>query len=245
MESMSKKQIVGLVGSFFLFVGVFLPLVHVPFVGGLNYLRRDEGKIIIVFTVISIILILKKKYKGLWLTGFGSLGLILFTFSSFQSMISDMKSDMLRESAGNPFVGLAAEAIAAAVPLGWGWAVLFAGAALVILAAAMRQDTYIVGNDVIRAGKQILKHFAEKNNFIDDQFSSTNRPVLDTSNWYYAKDGQPCGPFQYNVVREFIKGGLITTKTLVWNDGPGAAERGWIRAAGTELSALFKDKEQL
>jgi hypothetical protein len=30
----------------------------------------------------------------------------------------------------------------------------------------------------------------------------------------------------------------------VWNDGPGDAERGWVRAAETELSALFNDNRR-
>jgi hypothetical protein len=61
--------------------------------------------------------------------------------------------------------------------------------------------------------------------------------------WYYADHGQLYGPFQDNDLRELIKGSLLTPDTLVWNDGPGNAERGWVRAAESELSALFNEYE--
>jgi hypothetical protein len=59
--------------------------------------------------------------------------------------------------------------------------------------------------------------------------------------WYYADNGQPYGPFQDNDIRELIKSALLTPDTLVWSDGPGDAELGWVRAAETELYSLFND----
>lgn len=62
--------------------------------------------------------------------------------------------------------------------------------------------------------------------------------------WYYTDNGQLCGPFQDNE-KGFIKDALLTPDTLVWNNGPGDVERGWVRAAETELFALFNDHERL
>jgi hypothetical protein len=59
--------------------------------------------------------------------------------------------------------------------------------------------------------------------------------------WYYANNGQPCGPFQDNDMRELIKDGLLPPDTLVWNDENGNGGRGWVSAAETELSELFNE----
>jgi len=90
--------------------------------------------------VISFVLVLSKKYKGLWFTGIGSLGVMLFTFVNFQSKMSQVKADMESELAGNPFRGLADMAMQS-VQIQWGWALLIVGAVFVIGSAAMKDET--------------------------------------------------------------------------------------------------------
>lgn len=138
---MDKKQVTGLIGSIVLFIGVFAPIVSVPIVGNMNYFQngKGDGTIVIVLAVISLILTLSKKYKGLWFTGLGSLGVMAFTFINFQMRMSEAKSHMERELAGNPFRELADLAIQS-VQLQWGWALLIVGASLVIAAAAIKDD---------------------------------------------------------------------------------------------------------
>ena len=63
-----------------------------------------------------------------------------FTFINFQMKISDMKSQMESELAGNPFRGLADMAMQS-VQLQWGWALLIVGAGLVIAGAAMKDES--------------------------------------------------------------------------------------------------------
>jgi hypothetical protein len=134
--SFYKKLIAGLVGSIVLCFGVFCPIVSSPMLGQVIYFqRKGEGVIILVFAVISIIVTLIKKYKWLWLTGFGSLGVMLFTFVSFQMRMSEMKSELT----GNPFGGLMANVAKQSVQLQWGWVILLFGAALVITAAALKE----------------------------------------------------------------------------------------------------------
>ena len=135
----SRKQLFGIAGSVLLFLGVFAPIISVPIVGSLNYFQngKGDGVIVLVFAIISIGLVLARKYGGLWITGFGSLTVMLFTFVNFQIRLSEMKTNMERELAGNPFRGIADVAMQS-IQLQWGWVVLIIGACLLIAAAATK-----------------------------------------------------------------------------------------------------------
>ncbi len=135
------KQLIGIIGSIVLFIGVFMPIVSVPIMGSMNYFQngKGDGIIILILSVISLLFVLTKMYNGLWLTGLGSLGVMLFTFINFQSKMSEFKSSMESELEGNPFRGLADIALQS-VQLQWGWAVLILGAALVIASAAISDN---------------------------------------------------------------------------------------------------------
>jgi len=138
---MSKRQLMGLIGAIILFIGVFMPIVSVPIIGNMNYFQngKGDGAIVFILAVISLILVLAKKYKGLWATGIGSLSVMAFTFVNFQIKMSNVKAQMESELAGNPFKGLANMAMQS-VQLQWGWALLVVGAALVIATAAIKEE---------------------------------------------------------------------------------------------------------
>lgn len=110
--------------------------------GNLNYFQngKGDGIIIIGLAVISLILTLSKKYKGLWFTGFGSLGLLAFTFVNFYMKMSSARADLQQKLSGNPFAGLAELALQS-VQLQYGWAILIVGAALIIYAAAIKEES--------------------------------------------------------------------------------------------------------
>ena len=139
---MNTKQILGLIGSIVLFIGVFTPIVSVPIVGDMNYFQngKGDGTLILILAVISLVLVLTKQFRGLWFTGLGSLAVMAFTFINFQKKISDMKSQMESELAGNPFRSIADIAMQS-VQLQWGWALLIVGAGLVIAGAAMKDES--------------------------------------------------------------------------------------------------------
>jgi hypothetical protein len=61
---MNTKQLLGLIGSIVLFIGVFTPIVSVPIMGNMNYFQngKGDGTIVLVLAVISLILVLAKKY---------------------------------------------------------------------------------------------------------------------------------------------------------------------------------------
>lgn len=138
---MKTRQMLGLTGSIALIIGVFTPILSVPIVGNINYFQngKGDGTVVLVLALISAVLVLANKYKGLWLTGIGSLGVMFFTFINFQSQMSQAKAEMEFELAGNPFRGLADMAMQS-VQLQWGWALLLVGVGLVIASAAMKND---------------------------------------------------------------------------------------------------------
>ncbi|MHB1678074.1 MAG: hypothetical protein ACYCSS_11155 [Sulfuriferula sp.] len=139
---MNTKQLLGFIGSIILFVGVFAPVVSAPIIGNMTYYQngRGDGIIMLVLAAASLVLALTKNYKGLWLTGFASFGVMLFTFINFQSKMSQMKSDMGLHLAGTPFHGLVDMAMQS-VQLQWGWAVLIVGAGLVIASVALNEES--------------------------------------------------------------------------------------------------------
>ena len=134
------KQLLGLIGSAILFVGVFAPIVSIPIMGNINYFQngKGDGTIVLVLAVVSVILVLLKKFKGLWFTGLGSMAIMVFTFINFQMNLANIKTQMEAELAGNPFRGIADMAMQS-VQLQWGWALLIVGAVLVIASAAIKE----------------------------------------------------------------------------------------------------------
>lgn len=132
----SKRQLIGLGGCALLFIGVFLPIVSVPIMGGLNYFQngRGDGTIVLILAVLSAVFFLQKKYLPVLFTGVGILAMLLFTFLGFYFRMGQMRAELERDLAGNPFAGLGQLAIQS-VQMQWGWAVLVLGA-LVVMAAA-------------------------------------------------------------------------------------------------------------
>ena len=78
-KSMSTKQYLGLTASILLFIGVFAPIMSVPIIGNMNYFQngKGDGTSILILAIVSLMLVLANKYKGLWLTGVGSLAVLV------------------------------------------------------------------------------------------------------------------------------------------------------------------------
>jgi hypothetical protein len=133
------KQLLGLIGSAVLFVGVFAPIISLPIVGNMNYFQngKGDGTIILVLAVISFIVVLLKMFCVLWFTGLGSIALLVFAFVNFQKIFTDINTQTGTELAGNPFGGLADMAMQS-VQIQWGWALLIIGAILLIASAAIK-----------------------------------------------------------------------------------------------------------
>lgn len=134
------KQLLGLIGSAILFVGVFAPIVSIPIMGNMNYFQngKGDGTIVLVLAVVSLILVLLKKFKGLWFTGLGSMAIMTFTFINFQMALTNTRTQMETDLVGNPFRGIADMAMQS-VQIQWGWALLIIGAVLLIASAAIKE----------------------------------------------------------------------------------------------------------
>lgn len=136
---MKTKQLLGVIGSIILFIGVFTPIISLPLVGNLNYFQngKGDGTIILVLAVISLVMTLMMKYKSLLFTGLGSVAIMSLTFINFQMKLYDMKAEIENDLVGNPFSGLADIAMQS-IQLQWGWALLVVGAGLIIASAIVK-----------------------------------------------------------------------------------------------------------
>jgi len=136
-----KRQLLGLIGSIVLFLGVFAPIVSIPIAGNISYFQygKGDGVIVLILAVVSFILTMKGRYKELSYTGLGSLGITAFTFISLEIRMYQASSQIRSELTGNPFKGLVELAVQS-IQLQWGCAVLVVGAALVIGAAVMKEE---------------------------------------------------------------------------------------------------------
>lgn len=138
---MSSKQNLGLIGSIVLFAGVFMPIISLPIVGNLNYYMNGEGDgvVVLVLAGVSLLLVLTKNYKALWVTALGSVATMAYTFINFQLEMSQTRADMKSELAGNPFGGLAELAVQS-IQVQWGWVVLAVGIGFLIAAVVKKED---------------------------------------------------------------------------------------------------------
>jgi hypothetical protein len=134
---MENRFGLGIVGSLVLMLGVFVPIVHIPIVGSQNYFQNGhgDGVIILMLALLSLLLTIGRKFRGLVATSLISLALLGFTFLNFQARLAHVRAQMNEQLADNPFRGLG-EAMLGSVQLQWGWVVLLVGAVLLLLAGS-------------------------------------------------------------------------------------------------------------
>ena len=156
-QLVEPKQAIGLLGAIILFVGTFAPIVSLPVVVSQNYFQngKGDGTILIGLAVVSALLVLLKKYEGLWLTGVISLGVLAFTFFNLQAKITGMDASLKADLADNPFAAIG-NVMLRSIQLQWGWAVLVVGALILVATAAMRTGMTAKRNYVIPIASGIL-----------------------------------------------------------------------------------------
>jgi|SaaInlStandDraft_5_1057022.scaffolds.fasta_scaffold07141_3 hypothetical protein len=141
---MGKQQKMAVFGLIVMFIGLFLPIVHSPNMGSLNYVdyiteTEVSGLIMLFLLVVSLVLIIAQKYKGLLFTGMTSIGVMAFTLVQLQTLISNAKLGIYTEISANPFVGLA-DIYQDSFQLQWGLVVLFVGSVLLIMSARKNNE---------------------------------------------------------------------------------------------------------
>jgi hypothetical protein len=134
----NQHQLVGIIGSAALFFAVLFPIFSVPNVRNVTYLQwgKGYGIAVLILAITSFILALRKRYKGLWITGLVSATIILYTLICYFVGISSINSRINSELAGNPFIPSFTETTAQAIQIQWGWALLVIGTGLLIYCAS-------------------------------------------------------------------------------------------------------------
>lgn len=115
----SNYQKIGLLGSFLLGIGNFLPIISVPLLGSFNYMLNGEGGdglIVLGLAIIAGLCILSGRLVWARIPAIGAGLVMAFTLFNYSSTIGQ-----------SPFGSF--------VRLEWGWLVLIPGCALVLLAA--------------------------------------------------------------------------------------------------------------
>lgn len=130
---MKKNQIIGSIGVALLAIGVFLPMITLPLVGSVNYYSNGQGDGILILgiVIVSVILLIMKKMKGLIITGILSFVMVAFTF--FQ-----LKSNLNQLLYGDEMGELFSEFIK--IDYGIGWIVLVIGSILLLVAGLIKDE---------------------------------------------------------------------------------------------------------
>ena len=161
---MPLRRVLGLIGSLVLAIGVFVPILSVPIVGSINYFKngQGDGTIVLLLTLVSLLLIVQRRFEWLLTTGVGSLAVVLFTFINFRMKLADIQAGMDSKLADNPFRGLA-DVFAQSVQIQWGWMLLVIGSCLLIAAAVVRESIDAFRNcpfcaEPIQPAARVCKH---------------------------------------------------------------------------------------
>jgi len=138
------SRLLGLFGAALLAAGTSAPLIHIPIVGTISYLRHPSyfsicniGELAILAAAgLSIMFALLKRFKPLWVTGTIALAQLIATFASFQHSAAAVVAKADQPDLVDPMLMWAGAALQQA-HFEWGIAVLGAGAVIVLAAAAI------------------------------------------------------------------------------------------------------------
>jgi hypothetical protein len=134
------RKIIGLLGAFLLFAGVFCPIISVPIMGSMNYFQNGkiDGMSIIAAAVIAGLLCLITEYRWLPIPGIGSAVMISITYYDYYSKMHEAGENLNNGLFNNLFKGLA-DAAFQTVQFQWGWAILITGSVLITAAGFMKE----------------------------------------------------------------------------------------------------------
>ncbi len=148
----NKRQVAAFVGAALLLVGLFTPLVGVPFFS-VNYYTLTQFSslaglgffLLLVCGVVSVLLAATRRCALLRWPGLAALLMLTFTFYTIGSKISEAKTHVEKNMASMPGTQNAqlkqmSTAFMSMIQMQWGWGVLGAGAILVIIAGMMKDE---------------------------------------------------------------------------------------------------------
>lgn len=132
---MTTNKNLALSGAVLLVVGLFCPIVTLPFLGNINLFNDGTNVIALALLALAVVgaaMALNNREQDAFWPGAAAGAILLYHFANLQYRLSQMRAQM-SELEGNPFAGMAKAAVGS-VQLQWGWLVLAAGAGLLIYA---------------------------------------------------------------------------------------------------------------
>ena len=137
------SRLLGVCGGAVLAAGAAAPLIHIPIAGTISYLQHPNyfsscniGELVILAAAgLSIVFALLKWFKPLWLTGTIALAQLIATLAIFQHSAAAVVAKADQPDLADPMLMWASAALQHA-RFEWGIAVIGAGAAMVLAAAA-------------------------------------------------------------------------------------------------------------
>jgi hypothetical protein len=132
---MSNKNM-ALSSNALLVLGIFCPIVSIPFMGAQNYFQngKGDGMILLVLASISFLLISKGWFRLVYLTGSLSLLVPVYTLLTLIVRLHSISNSMKEGLKDNPFSGFAEVALQS-IQIQWGWILLIGGSVCLLVAA--------------------------------------------------------------------------------------------------------------
>ena len=127
-----------LAGALAMAAGTCLPIVSMPVVGSINYLRggRGDGMIILVLSGAIMAAVIYGYHRMAAVAGVTALAIMFTTLVRFLEALSKVQGEAAKLARDNPF-GELAVIVARSVGLEWGWIPLIGGAIAVVAAGLL------------------------------------------------------------------------------------------------------------
>ena len=159
---LSLPVLLGLFGGALLAAGVGAPLIHIPIIGSMSYLRHPRyftacniGEIVILgAAALSIIFALVKRPKMLWITGTLALAQLIATVAIFEHDAAAVVAKADQPDLVDPMVMWAGSALQHA-RFEWGIAIVASGTVMVLAAALWDRRNDSKRNDT--AERELLR----------------------------------------------------------------------------------------
>jgi hypothetical protein len=141
LKGLDARQVLGLTGALLVFAGLFLPAAKAPLAGRLSVMSISAkyGTMMACAAAVAVVFCGGKAFRGLWFTGgVAALMLPLVHHAGKIRLLGRASSD--GPAWANNFVKSMQHAAMKSVHYQWGLAVIVAGIALMLLAAASGRE---------------------------------------------------------------------------------------------------------
>jgi len=132
-EALDAK-VIGALAAIIIFIGAFAPIFSVPIARSLSYSDKQEGMLILLFSLTGLFFSLTNRARLLWQTALATMAVMVMTVTHFWFLMSHLTNQASESLENNPFRELANIALNSATPK-WGWVVLITGVVFFFISA--------------------------------------------------------------------------------------------------------------